>query len=319
MKLWANVRPGGIYIYTHRDLFYFFNVHTHVPIYIMSVGTLLSTELLHTQSIQATLLRWVEVFDRGSMACVDDRILPGDIGQPRRLWFYLLGWLIDSNCGNVFVIFYASAHGELSGNEHPSATRGFVKTRLQHRRKPCKDYLRGLEQFFNRSLSRQRNIAQGQSSHLICSGMMQEVNELPRLRGNGTKWPNAMIGEWDSLGMSGISQNDPNWFQDLVSVCKASPCRRQLQTFQVREAKCFCCSNNHHHPQTGAELICDRELVYEGLKDLYSAKPGTLHADTNGERLREMHIGCIMLPRNPKNMVRTWMDVMILPYFASSF
>jgi hypothetical protein len=52
---------------------------------------------------------------------------------------------------------------------------------------------------------------------------------------------------------------------------------------------------------------------------LYSAKPGTLHADTNGERLREMHIGCIMLPRNPKNMVRTWMDVMILPYFASSF
>ena len=219
MKLWAGERPPwrDIYIYTQR---LFFNVHTHVPIYIMSVGTLLSTELLHTQSIQATLLRWVEVFDRGSMACVDDRILPVDIGQPRRLWFYLLGWLIDSSCGNVFVIFYASAHGELSGNEHPSATRGFVKTRLQHRHKPCKDYLRGLEKFFNRSLSRQRNIAQGQSSHLIRSGMMQEVNELPRLRGNGTKW-SAMIGEWDSLGMSGIRI----WSAFAKRVLAAGSCR----------------------------------------------------------------------------------------------
>ena len=269
----------------------------------MSVGTLLSTEFLHTQSIQATLLRWVEVFDRGSMACVDDRILPGDIGQPRRLWFYQLGRLIDSNRGNVFVIFYASAHGELSGNEHLSATRGYVKTRLQHRRKPCKDYLRGLEQFFNRSLSRQRNIAQGQSSHLIfaqvwCRKWMSSRGCEGMGPSDQMQWLESEI-VWECLGSAKTIQTGS---RNLVSVCKASPCRRQLQTFKVREAKCFCCSNNHHHPQTGAELICDRELVYESLKDLYSAKPGTLYADTNGERLREMHIECIMLPRNPENM-----------------
>lgn len=62
---------------------------------------------------------------------------------------------------------------------------------------------------------------------------------------------------------------------------------RQLQTFQVREAKCFCCSNNHHHPQTGAELICDRELVYEGLKDLYSAKPGADCLEEFNTRVQE--------------------------------
>ena len=44
----------------------------------------------------------------------------------------------------------------------------------------------------------------------------------------------------------------------------------QLQNFRLQEAQCFCCSHHHRHPETGQELICDRELVYQTLTDLYS-------------------------------------------------
>eukprot|EP00434_Breviolum_minutum_P008996 symbB.v1.2.007922.t3/scaffold495.1/size259991/6 len=45
----------------------------------------------------------------------------------------------------------------------------------------------------------------------------------------------------------------------------------QLQNFRLQDAQCFCCSHHHLHPETGQELICDRELVYETLSELYSA------------------------------------------------
>ena len=44
----------------------------------------------------------------------------------------------------------------------------------------------------------------------------------------------------------------------------------QLQNFRLQNAQCFCCSHHHRHPETGQELICDRELVYQTLTDLYS-------------------------------------------------
>ena len=44
----------------------------------------------------------------------------------------------------------------------------------------------------------------------------------------------------------------------------------QLQNFRLQDAQCFCCSHHHRHPETGQELICDRELVYQTLTDLYS-------------------------------------------------
>eukprot|EP00435_Cladocopium_sp_Y103_P036878 s665_g9.t1 len=44
----------------------------------------------------------------------------------------------------------------------------------------------------------------------------------------------------------------------------------QLQTFQVRKTKCFCCTSKHNHPDTGAKLPCDRRAVYKQLRDWYS-------------------------------------------------
>eukprot|EP00434_Breviolum_minutum_P000985 symbB.v1.2.000862.t1/scaffold38.1/size396883/2 len=44
----------------------------------------------------------------------------------------------------------------------------------------------------------------------------------------------------------------------------------QLNKFRLQDAECFCCTHRHRHPETGQELICDRELVYQTLTDLYS-------------------------------------------------
>ena len=46
----------------------------------------------------------------------------------------------------------------------------------------------------------------------------------------------------------------------------------QLSSFSVRKTECFCCSNDHKHPLTGAELQCDRRLVYKMLKHWYSVE-----------------------------------------------
>ncbi|CAJ1344723.1 unnamed protein product [Effrenium voratum] len=43
----------------------------------------------------------------------------------------------------------------------------------------------------------------------------------------------------------------------------------QLQGFSIRNAECFCCSNNHRHPDTGAWLQCDRKLVFKTLRQWY--------------------------------------------------
>jgi len=51
---------------------------------------------------------------------------------------------------------------------------------------------------------------------------------------------------------------------------------QQLSNFNIDEAKCYCCSNNHIHPETGATMQCDRILVYEAVKGWYgdAEKPG---------------------------------------------
>lgn len=43
----------------------------------------------------------------------------------------------------------------------------------------------------------------------------------------------------------------------------------QVQNFWIQESECFCCRNNHKDPQTGVKLMCDRELVYQSLAELY--------------------------------------------------
>eukprot|EP00439_Symbiodinium_sp_Y106_P082521 s31_g21.t4 len=41
---------------------------------------------------------------------------------------------------------------------------------------------------------------------------------------------------------------------------------KQLDSFEIRAANCSCCQVDHCHPETGEELLCDRELVFETLK-----------------------------------------------------
>jgi len=50
----------------------------------------------------------------------------------------------------------------------------------------------------------------------------------------------------------------------------------QLKTFRVQESKCFCCSHNHVHPETGRRIICDRQLVFKTLKRWFGAEGNTL-------------------------------------------
>ena len=43
----------------------------------------------------------------------------------------------------------------------------------------------------------------------------------------------------------------------------------QLMAFRIQETKCFCCSHDHIHPQTGRPLVCDRELIFEAVRRWY--------------------------------------------------
>ncbi|CAE7445717.1 unnamed protein product, partial [Symbiodinium sp. CCMP2456] len=44
---------------------------------------------------------------------------------------------------------------------------------------------------------------------------------------------------------------------------------QQLAQFRMQDATCFCCSNGHAHPQTGAPIPCDRQLVFKLLHKWY--------------------------------------------------
>ncbi|CAE7039688.1 GIP [Symbiodinium sp. CCMP2592] len=50
---------------------------------------------------------------------------------------------------------------------------------------------------------------------------------------------------------------------------------KQLKTFDVQSAACFCCANDHKHPDTGADIPCDRELVYRKLAAWYGRPTDT--------------------------------------------
>eukprot|EP00929_Paragymnodinium_shiwhaense_P072852 TRINITY_DN36996_c0_g1_i2.p1 TRINITY_DN36996_c0_g1~~TRINITY_DN36996_c0_g1_i2.p1 ORF type:complete len:546 (+),score=50.02 TRINITY_DN36996_c0_g1_i2:95-1639(+) len=45
---------------------------------------------------------------------------------------------------------------------------------------------------------------------------------------------------------------------------------QQVANFSIRHSQCFCCTNNHRHPETGERLMCDRKLVYQSLLAWYS-------------------------------------------------
>lgn len=41
----------------------------------------------------------------------------------------------------------------------------------------------------------------------------------------------------------------------------AASARKQLKEFSFERAECFCCTNNHRHPDSGDEIPCDRQRV----------------------------------------------------------
>lgn len=44
---------------------------------------------------------------------------------------------------------------------------------------------------------------------------------------------------------------------------------KQVASFSVQAAECFCCSHNHVHPDTGDCIPCDRELVFGRLAEWF--------------------------------------------------
>lgn len=59
----------------------------------------------------------------------------------------------------------------------------------------------------------------------------------------------------------------------MMSDLKELP--QQLRKFRVQDAKCFCCSHKHRHPDTGEVLPCDRELMFQMLQKWFG-KAGDL-------------------------------------------
>ena len=78
-----------------------------------------------------------------------------------------------------------------------------------------------------------------------------------------------------------------NFFgMDLVKSIAELP--GQLRDFRIQSADCFCCLNNHQDPHTGDELVCDRDLVFEALADLYHKQGEELHDKVNSEIQRRL-------------------------------
>lgn len=48
-----------------------------------------------------------------------------------------------------------------------------------------------------------------------------------------------------------------------------SKLEQQISTYSVRRSECFCCTENHVHPESGVQLSCDRELVFQSTAHWY--------------------------------------------------
>lgn len=47
--------------------------------------------------------------------------------------------------------------------------------------------------------------------------------------------------------------------------------KTKLNTYSVKRAECFCCQHGHVHPDTGATILCDRELVYNSIAEWHGS------------------------------------------------
>ena len=80
----------------------------------------------------------------------------------------------------------------------------------------------------------------------------------------------------------------------------------QLANFSVQRAQCFCCSNGHTHPQTGATLPCDRELIFGMLKRWY----GNPHGEADEHlRLFDRQVKQGLAPTVIRSLGRGWLPI----------
>jgi len=66
--------------------------------------------------------------------------------------------------------------------------------------------------------------------------------------------------------------------------------RHQLESFRVRDSECFCCANNHRHPETGDALLCDRLLVHARVLKWHSERQ---IRQSRGSRNREVAVSTV--------------------------
>lgn len=88
---------------------------------------------------------------------------------------------------------------------------------------------------------------------------------------------------------------------------------QQMANFSVRHAQCFCCSNDHRHPQTGEVLPCDRELIFGTLKKWYGepGDVGTEHLDRFDYQVQES-----LAPTVLRGMGRSWIPLNYTVYMV---
>ncbi|CAK8991250.1 unnamed protein product [Durusdinium trenchii] len=91
-------------------------------------------------------------------------------------------------------------------------------------------------------------------------------------------------------------------FADL----KALP--EQLRQFRVQDAKCFCCSHNHRHPDTQEVIPCDRELMFQMLKKWFGQQTD------QGEEHLELFNRLVHEELAPRVLGRVGSDVVPLNY-----
>ncbi|CAE7692133.1 unnamed protein product [Symbiodinium sp. CCMP2456] len=71
----------------------------------------------------------------------------------------------------------------------------------------------------------------------------------------------------------------PLFYLGIELVAEMDEAVGQLAAFSVQDADCFCCSINHRHPRTGAQLPCDRQMMYSMLSKWYAPEREGLESD----------------------------------------
>ncbi|CAE7750552.1 unc-89, partial [Symbiodinium microadriaticum] len=54
---------------------------------------------------------------------------------------------------------------------------------------------------------------------------------------------------------------------------------RQVSEFRVQASECTCCAQQHRHPVTHAPIACDRELIYESLRNTFGPSGGKMEEE----------------------------------------